>query len=225
MGVRPGAARQVRTHTLVDARGASADVVRSAGVVSDRVDLGGRTTDEHPRAADLDRAVSRVVRRWRLETARVTAVSSFGSRLFEVGFRALGLRRRLVGGEHLPRTGPAILGSNHIGYLDVRFAMLAPPRPRREIRSFARAGFFEQPVTGFLLRQLGQIPVAVHGGAPAAIATGTELLRRAELVGLHPEGTISPSFVPRPARSGATRLADPPAYRSCRARCGAASDS
>ena len=138
----------------------------------------------------------------------MTAVYSVGSRLFEVGFRALGLRRRLVGGEHLPRTGPGILASNHIGYLDFSFVMLAPPRPRREVRFLARAEFFEQPVTGFLLRQLGQIPVDVHGDAPAAIAMATERLQQGELVGLHPEGTISPSFVTRPARSGAVRLAD-----------------
>jgi hypothetical protein len=53
ISVRPGAASRVQT--LLDARGASADVVRSAGVVSYRVDLGGRTTDEHPWAADLAR--------------------------------------------------------------------------------------------------------------------------------------------------------------------------
>jgi 1-acyl-sn-glycerol-3-phosphate acyltransferase len=138
----------------------------------------------------------------------VTAVYSVGSRLFELGFRALRLRRRLIGGEHLPRTGPGILASNHIGYLDFCFVMLALPRPRREIRFLARAEFFDQPVTGFLLRQLGQIPVDVHGDAPAAIETATALLRHGELVGLHPEGTISPSFVPRRARSGAVRLAD-----------------
>ncbi|MEX0758666.1 MAG: 3-hydroxyacyl-CoA dehydrogenase NAD-binding domain-containing protein, partial [Tistlia sp.] len=33
-------------------------------------------------------------------------------------------------------------------------------------------------------------------------------LGRGDLVGLHPEGTISPSFVPRRAKSGAVRLAD-----------------
>jgi hypothetical protein len=38
---------------LLDARGASADVVRSPGVVSFRVDLGGMTADEHPWALDL----------------------------------------------------------------------------------------------------------------------------------------------------------------------------
>lgn len=138
----------------------------------------------------------------------MTAVYAVGSRLFEAGFRLLGLHRRVVGHEHIPRHGPAIIASNHIGYLDFAFVMLAPPRPRREVRFLARAEFFERPVTGFLLRQLGQIPVDVHGDAPAAVTTAAEALARGELVGLHPEGTISPSFVPRRAKSGAIRLAD-----------------
>jgi 1-acyl-sn-glycerol-3-phosphate acyltransferase len=139
---------------------------------------------------------------------RVTFVYSFGSGLFELGFKVLDVRRRLVGLEHLPEHGPAILASNHIGYLDFCFVMLAPPRPRREVRFLARAEFFERPVTGFLLRRLGQIPVDVHGDAPSAVTTAVAALERGELVGLHPEGTISPSFVPRPVKSGAIRLAD-----------------
>ncbi|GAA4412944.1 hypothetical protein GCM10023168_35360 [Fodinibacter luteus] len=51
ISVRPGAAARVQA--LLDARGASADVVRSPGVVSFRVDLGGKTADEHPWAQDL----------------------------------------------------------------------------------------------------------------------------------------------------------------------------
>jgi hypothetical protein len=53
ISVRPGAASRVQA--LLDARSATADVVRSAGVVSYRVDLGGLATDEHPWATDLAR--------------------------------------------------------------------------------------------------------------------------------------------------------------------------
>jgi 1-acyl-sn-glycerol-3-phosphate acyltransferase len=138
----------------------------------------------------------------------VTAIYEVGSRLFELGFRALALDIRPTGHEHIPATGPAILASNHISYLDFAFVMLAPPRPRREVRFLARTEFFEQPVAGFLLRKLGQIPVDVHGDPMGAAAAAQEALARGELVGIHPEGTISPSFVPRRAKSGAIRLAD-----------------
>ncbi len=51
ISVRPGAADRVQA--LLSARAASADVVRSPGVVSFRVDLGGQSSDEHPWAQEL----------------------------------------------------------------------------------------------------------------------------------------------------------------------------
>jgi 1-acyl-sn-glycerol-3-phosphate acyltransferase len=42
----------------------------------------------------------------------------------------------------------------------------------------------------------------------AAAAEATAALERGEIIGLHPEGTISPSFVPRRGKSGTVRLAD-----------------
>jgi len=138
----------------------------------------------------------------------VTAIYQVGSRLFEAGFRALAIDLRSVGHEHIPASGPVILASNHIGYLDYSFVMLAPPRPRREVRFLARSEFFEKPVVGTLLRQLGQIPVDVHGDAAAAATAAQDALAAGEIVGVHPEGTISPSFVPRRAKSGTVRLAE-----------------
>ena len=138
----------------------------------------------------------------------MSALYRFGSALFLGGFRALGVDLRVTGHEHIPSTGPVVLASNHIGYLDFAFVMLGPPAPRREVRFLARDDFFRNPVTGFLLRRLGQIPVDVHGDAMQAAAAAQAVLEDGEVVGLHPEGTISPSFVPRRAKSGVVRLAD-----------------
>jgi 1-acyl-sn-glycerol-3-phosphate acyltransferase len=138
----------------------------------------------------------------------VGALYTTGSALFLSGFRALGVDLRSIGHEHIPTTGPAVLASNHIGYLDFAFVALAPPAPRREVRFLARHEFFEHPVGGPLLRALGQIPVDVHGDPMRAAEVAGEALGRGEIVGVHPEGTISPSFVPRRAKSGAVRLAD-----------------
>lgn len=68
----------------------------------------------------------------------MTAIYRVGSRLFEAGFKALGVDVRSRGHEHIPQAGPAILASNHISYVDFSFVMLAPPRPRREVRFLAR---------------------------------------------------------------------------------------
>ncbi len=136
------------------------------------------------------------------------ALYTVGSRVFEAGFKAMAVDLRSSGHHHLPASGPAVLATNHIGYLDFCFVMLAPPRPRREVRFLARREFFELAVVGPALRELGQIPVDVHGDARAAAADATDALERGEIIGVHPEGTISPSFVPRRGKSGAVRLAD-----------------
>lgn len=138
----------------------------------------------------------------------MSALYRVGSALFLAGFKALGVDLRVTGHEHIPSDGPVVLASNHIGYLDFAFVMLAPPSPRREVRFLARDDFFTNPVSGFLLRKLGQIPVDVHGDPMGAAAAAEEVLQRGEAIGIHPEGTISPSFVPRRGKSGVVRLAD-----------------
>lgn len=135
------------------------------------------------------------------------ATYRLGSALFRASFRALGLDLRVEGAEHVPASGPGILASNHLGYLDFAFVMLTPPRPRREVRFLARADLYERWPVGPLMHRMGQIPVDAHGDPLTAMRLAVAALERGELIGLHPEGTISPSFVPRKAASGAVRMA------------------
>lgn len=137
----------------------------------------------------------------------MTPIYLIGSQLFFAGFKALAVDLRTIGHEHIPTAGPAILASNHVGYLDFAFVMLAPPWPRRQVAFLARRELFDHPVAGPLLVRLEQIGVDVHGDPTAALAIAADRLRGGDLVGLHPEGTISPSFLPRTGRSGAIRLA------------------
>ncbi|MFA9431608.1 lysophospholipid acyltransferase family protein [Egicoccus sp. AB-alg2] len=126
---------------------------------------------------------------------------------FRAGWRALRLDVRSTAHANIPRRGPAILASNHVGYLDFCFVALAPPPPRRRVRFLARDDFFEGRVVGGALRAMQQIPVDVHGDPTTAFAAAEAALARGEVVGVHPEGTISPSFVPRRGRTGTVRLA------------------
>jgi 1-acyl-sn-glycerol-3-phosphate acyltransferase len=137
----------------------------------------------------------------------VPTLYSAASRVFELGFRALGVVQHIDGLEHIPEHGPAIIASNHIGYLDFAFVMLGPPRPRREVRFLARGDLFDRPLAGAALRALRQIPVDVHGDPRAAMDAAKRSLEAGELVGLHPEGTVNPTFLPLRAKSGAVRLA------------------
>ena len=128
------------------------------------------------------------------------------SRAFEVGFRLTGIDLQVEGVEHLPRSGPAIIASNHVGYLDFAFVMLAPPRPRREMAFLARGDLFDRRFTGRALRALGQIPVDEHGDPAATLRAAREILERGGIVGLHPEATVNPTFLPLRGKSGAIRL-------------------
>ncbi|MEX0593024.1 MAG: lysophospholipid acyltransferase family protein [Nitriliruptoraceae bacterium] len=132
----------------------------------------------------------------------------FGSRVIELAFRLWAIDLRVYGAEHIPRHGPAMLASNHIGYLDFAIVALAPPRPRRVVHFLARKEFFDIPIAGFLLRRFKQIPVDVHGDPLAAADAARSVLAAGGLVGIHPEGTISPSFTLRRAKSGTVRMAE-----------------
>jgi 1-acyl-sn-glycerol-3-phosphate acyltransferase len=132
---------------------------------------------------------------------------TFTAGLFRTGWRVLGLDVRPRGHEHIPGEGPVILASNHVGYLDFCFVALAPPRGRRQVRFLARHDIFEKRFVGWALRTMGQIPVDVHGDPAPALRAAEGRLRVGEVVGMHPEGTISPSFVPRAGRTGTVRLA------------------
>lgn len=133
-------------------------------------------------------------------------IYSAASRAFELGFRLAGVDLRVDGVEHLPKSGPAIVASNHVGYVDYAFVMLGPPRPRREVAFLARSDFFERPLVGAALRALQQIPVDAHGDPAGALRAAVARLEAGGIVGLHPEGTINPSFLPLRGRSGAVRL-------------------
>lgn len=128
-------------------------------------------------------------------------------RLFALGFRLLDLDVAATGTDNLPERGPAVLASNHIGYLDFAFVALAMARPRRRVRFLVRHDMYRHAVAGPLLRALRQLEADPHGHPGRTVADAVAALRAGEVVGVHPEGTISPSFVPRPGRTGAVRMA------------------
>jgi len=125
---------------------------------------------------------------------------------FRVVFRILGLRFEIRGTENLPRTGPALLASNHLSYLDFTFVGLAAFRIRRLVRFMAKKSTFENSVGGPLMRTMGHIPVDRESGA-AAYRIAARKLAAGELVGIFPEATISRSFTLKSFKLGAATLA------------------
>jgi 1-acyl-sn-glycerol-3-phosphate acyltransferase len=122
-------------------------------------------------------------------------------------FALMGWRVHTSGIEHLPTAGPAVLASNHVGYLDFAFLGRAALERDRLVRFMAKQEVFDHPVAGPLMRGMHHLPVDRFGGAVAAIDTAVDALRAGEVVGLFPEGTISRSFVPARPKTGAVRIA------------------
>lgn len=122
-------------------------------------------------------------------------------------FTAMGWRPQITGAEHIPRQGPAVIATNHVGYLDFAFIGYGAMPARRLVRFMAKQEVFDHWLSGPLMRGMHHLPVDRFGGAVAAIDTAVDALRRGEVVGLFPEGTISRSFVPAPAKTGAVRIA------------------
>ncbi|MBO3749786.1 1-acyl-sn-glycerol-3-phosphate acyltransferase [Streptosporangiaceae bacterium NEAU-GS5] len=121
-------------------------------------------------------------------------------------FKALDVRFRIEGAERVPRTGGAVLVSNHIGYLDFIFAGYAAWPSRRLVRFMAKQEVFAHPVSGPLMRAMHHIPVDRSAGA-GAYGNAVQALKDGEIVGVFAEATISRSFTIKDIKSGAVRMA------------------
>src|SRR3954471_19689856 len=105
-------------------------------------------------------------------------------------FRALDLRFRVEGSEHLPRTGGAVLASNHVSYLDFIFAGLGAQPAKRLVRFMAKQEVFTHRISGPLMRGMHHIPVDRAAGL-GSFKAALQALKGGEVVGVFPEATIS----------------------------------
>lgn len=100
-------------------------------------------------------------------------------------------RVKVVGREHLPAHGPALIVCNHVSWLDGMFIYFNSPR---RVRFLVWAPYLKSPAVRWLLK-LGQvIPISDDGGPRQIISTirlATEALEKGELVGIFAEGALS----------------------------------
>ncbi|SER54949.1 1-acyl-sn-glycerol-3-phosphate acyltransferases [Lentzea xinjiangensis] len=121
-------------------------------------------------------------------------------------FRVLDLRITVEGAHHVPRTGGAVLASNHVSYLDFIFAGYGAHPSKRLTRFMAKQEIFANKIAGPLMRGMHHIPVDRSAGQ-ASYQQALSALRTGEVVGIFPEATISRSFTVKDIKSGANRLA------------------
>ncbi len=97
---------------------------------------------------------------------------------------------RLDGLEHLPRSGPALLASNHASFLDPWFIGLS--LPRRPIRNLITARwYYRSALWRAAFRAYGTIPTDPRDPR-GTIAAVVEAVRSGDCVTIFPEGRVSP---------------------------------
>jgi len=104
-------------------------------------------------------------------------------------------RPRIEGRKNMPRTGPVILASNHLSFIDSFVIPMFAPRP---VYFLAKASYFEgKGIGGWFSRQfftaIGATPVRRGAGQAAldALDQQRRILASGRAIALYPEGTRS----------------------------------
>ncbi|MEU4395139.1 lysophospholipid acyltransferase family protein [Kribbella sp. NPDC023855] len=126
--------------------------------------------------------------------------------LAKTAFKVLDLRFTMVGTEHIPRTGGAVLAVNHISYVDFVIGGFGAQPSKRLVRFMAKEVLFRNRYSGPLMRAMHHIPVDRGAGA-GSYRQAIQYLNDGEIVGVFPEATISRSFELKEFKSGAVRMA------------------
>jgi 1-acyl-sn-glycerol-3-phosphate acyltransferase len=115
------------------------------------------------------------------------------------------------GKHHVPKTGGAILASNHLSFSDSIFLPLKVSRP---VTFLAKSDYFtgkglKGALTRWFFKATGQLPIDRSGGKASedSLNTGLGVLERGLLLGIYPEGTRSPNGKLYRGRTGIARMA------------------
>jgi 1-acyl-sn-glycerol-3-phosphate acyltransferase len=108
----------------------------------------------------------------------------------------------LHGAERVPATGPVVMASNHVGWIDGPLLAICSPRP---VHALTKQEMFAKGLGGFLLAS-GQIPLDRFHVDVKAIRIAVRSLREGLAVGVFPEGTRGAGDMTSP-RAGAAYLA------------------
>lgn len=115
-------------------------------------------------------------------------------------------RLRVLGGEHIPVRGGALLVANHVSFVDAFLLLAATDRP---IRFLADVSYYEHPLLRPFMRSLGAIPVSSASGPKELLRSmraAGEALDRGELVCIFPEGQITRIGLLLPFQRGFERI-------------------
>ena len=126
--------------------------------------------------------------------------------LVEWGFRA-----KVIGLENVPRSGGAVLVSNHIATMD---SIVIPAMVPRVVTFPAKAELFvghdwKSKIVAWFLKTIEMVPMDRGGGRASAesLQAISDVLAKGNLVGFYPEGTRSPDGRLYRGHTGMARMA------------------
>ena len=125
-------------------------------------------------------------------------------------FTMFGARVAFGGGEHLPRSGGALLACNHVSDVDPIYDVAFTISHGRMPRFLAKAELWKIPLVRSVMAGGRHIPVQrASTRAADAYKEAIEALRRGEVVVFYPEGTFTadPDGWPMKAKNGIGRIA------------------
>jgi 1-acyl-sn-glycerol-3-phosphate acyltransferase len=108
--------------------------------------------------------------------------------------------------ENIPAGGGALLAQNHTSYLDWLPPLFAARERGRRMYFMIKAEMGDVKAVNYVIKHARLIPVDRRSGHDA-FDLAVQRLREGELIGMHPEATISRSFELREFKTGAARMA------------------
>lgn len=110
--------------------------------------------------------------------------AAVGRRVWQGVFHGF-YRSTTIDGHRVPETGPVLLASNHTGLIDGPLVFGLAPRPAHFV---VKQEMFHG-ISGWVLHQMGQIPIDRSSADRTAITTALAVLARGGVVGVFPEGS------------------------------------
>jgi 1-acyl-sn-glycerol-3-phosphate acyltransferase len=108
--------------------------------------------------------------------------------------------------ENIPERGGALIAQNHTSYLDWLPPLFAARERGRRMYFMIKSEMADVKAVNYVIKHARLIPVDRRHGHDA-FEVAVQRLRDGELIGMHPEATISRSFELREFKTGAARMA------------------
>ena len=108
--------------------------------------------------------------------------------------------------ENIPERGGAVIAQNHTSYLDWLPPLFAARERGRRMYFMIKSEMADVKAVNYVIKHARLIPVDRRQGHDA-FDVAVQRLREGELIGMHPEATISRSFELREFKTGAARMA------------------